>query len=205
MNMIMSWGEIFKPASKASKLARPKVGEILLAYIMPFSLLMPVMMALALQAPNIFNKALLSEHIYIIGLLLFVLQMVSLPLMAWAAKSLADMVMVKASFRDSLLIMAISATPYWLVSLFYLVPSLQFNLMMYGVATVLASVLVYFGVKNILGVQARGARAILTGAILATASMVIGVVFIGSLIFWEYIQHSSLILNNKVTIVSLKH
>src|SRR5450830_341018 len=201
MNMIMSWGEIFKPASKASKLARPKVGEILLAYIMPFSLLMPVMMALALQAPNIFNKALLSEHIYIIGLLLFVLQMISLPLMAWAVKSLADMVMVKASFRDSLLIMAISATPFWLVSLFYLIPSLQFNMLMYGIAAVLASVLVYLGVKNILSVQARGARMILTGAIVATASIAFGVIFIGSLIFWEYIQHANLPLNNKASIV----
>jgi hypothetical protein len=107
--------------------------------------------------------------------------------------------------------MAISATPFWLVSLFYLVPSLQFNMLMYGIAAVVASVLVYFGVKNILSVQARGARMILSGAIVATASIAFGVIFIGTLIFWQYIQHSNVILSSqinntsKVTIVSLKN
>ena len=203
MNAMMSWDEIFKPATKASKLARPNTGKIILAYIMPFSLLTPAMMAVATQQSDLFNKALLNQNMYIMGLALFVLQMISLPLMAWAVKSLADMVMVKASFRDSLLIMAISATPFWLVSLFYLIPSLQFNMLMYGIAAVLASVLVYLGVKNILSVQARGARMILTGAIVATASIAFGVIFIGSLIFWEYIQHANLPLNNKASIVSL--
>ncbi len=213
MNTMMSWGQIFKPATTASRLARPAISKIILAYVMPFSLLTPAMMAVAIQEPNLFNKALLNDHMYIMGLMLFALQMLSLPLMAWAVKSLADMVMVKASFRDSLLIMAISATPFWLVSLFYLVPSLQFNMLMYGIAATSGSVLVYFGVKNILSVKARGARMILTGAIVATASIAFGVIFIGTLVFWGYLQQSAgktsstqtPLLTNKVTIVSLKH
>jgi hypothetical protein len=174
-----------------SKLDKPKTGQILYGYVLPFSLLTPVMVIIAGQKLGPFDKVLLNQHIYLLGLLLFVSQIICLPLIAWLVKNLATMVSIIPNFRDSLLVMVISATPFWLVSVCFLVPNLQFNMLMYGLAAVSASILVYFGVKNIFKLKARGARLMLSGAIVALASLAFGIIFIGTLIVWDYLQHQA--------------
>ena len=192
MNIIITGVRALQaPSISESKLDKPKTSHILYGYVLPFSLLTPVMVIIAGQDPSLFNKMLLNQHIYLLGFLVFLSQIISLPLIAWMVKNLASMVSIRPNFRDSLLIMAISATPFWLVSLCFLVPNLQFNMLMYGVAAISASILVYFGVKNIFNLKARGARVMLSGAIVAVASLAFGIIFIGTLIVSEYLQHQT--------------
>ena len=169
--------------------AIPGVAGIMLGYVIPLSLVTPIMLSIVVrQYPQLFTDLLPGDRLNIVVFALFVLQVVAVPLMALIVKHLSEMVGVIPSFKEALLVMAVSATPCWLVALFYLVPSFAFNIVMHAVSALLASILVYLGVRNVFGLQRRGARIMLTTAIVATASLAFGVLLVSTLMFWGHVQ-----------------
>jgi hypothetical protein len=129
-----------------------------------------------------------GNRLMVISAELLLLQISVIFAMAWITQNLAEMVNRKPSFRDSLLMIAIATTPLWLTSIFYVVPSLSFNVIVHAVAVLISIGLVYRGVKYIFTIQERGAIATLTLAIVCTAGLGFAVVMIGSLISWEAIE-----------------
>lgn len=124
-----------------------------------------------------------------VSLELFAGQIVAILVMRWITRNLAGMVNLKPTYRDSLLIIAASVTPFWLASLFYLIPSIPLNLIMHGIATLASIALVYFGVNNVFGLKRRGAAAMLTGAIACTAALAFAILLVCTLMSWNAIQH----------------
>jgi hypothetical protein len=138
--------------------------------------------------PRQFMDTLPGNRLLMICAELFVLQIAVILAMAWITQNLAEMVDKKPSFRDSLLIIAIATTPLWLTSVFYVVPSLSFNVVVHGIAILASIALVYRGVKYIFSIRERGAISTLTLAIVCTAGLGFAVVMVGSLISWEAIE-----------------
>lgn len=162
---------------------------LLWAYVVPLSLITPVMLSIVVrQHEQLFINILPGDRLFILGFILFIAQVGSVPIMASLVKNTATMVDIKPTFDDAFLIMAISATPFFVVSVFYLVPSLAFNIVMHGLAAAASSVLVYLGIKHVFDLQRRGARIMLTIAVLSAASLGFGVLLIGTLMLWEDIQ-----------------
>lgn len=172
------------------KVSKPSVSQLMLLYVLPLSLIPCVMMYLRLyhHYPKLFVDHLPGNRLLMVSAELLCLQLGVLLLMAWITQNLAEMVNIKPDFRDSLLIMTIATTPMWLTSLFYIVPSLSFNVVVHAIAVLLSILLVYRGVRYIFDVRERGALVTLSMAIVCTAGLGFAVILIGSLISWEAIE-----------------
>lgn len=191
MNLIRLFDYVTpKAREKQAKAEKPGIAQLLVFYVLPLSLIPCIMMYLRLHHnyPKLFLDNLPGNRLVVICAELFILQIGVILSMAWITQNLAEMVDKKPSFRDSLLIIAIATTPLWLTSVFYVVPSLSFNVVVHGVAVLASIALVYRGVKYIFALQERGAIATLTLAIVCTAGLGFAVVMIGSLISWEAIE-----------------
>lgn len=191
MNLVRLFNYVTPKASdKQVKAEKPSAMQLLLFYVLPLSLIPCVMMYLRLHHnyPAQFMDNLPGNRLIIISVELFFLQIAVILAMAWITQNLAEMVDKKPSFRDSLLIIAIATTPLWLTSVFYMVPSLSFNVIVHGIAVLASIALVYRGVKHIFAIRERGAIATLTLAIVCTAGLGFAVVMVGSLISWESIE-----------------
>lgn len=169
---------------------QPSIAQLVLGYVLPLSLIPCVMMYLRLyhQYPKQFFDILPGNRLLIVSAELLVLQLVVVLTMAWITQNLAEMVDIKPGFRDALWVMAVATTPLWLTSLFYIVPSLSFNVLVHGVAVLISVMLVYRGVRDLFGLRERGALWSLTMAIVCTAGLGFAVILIGSLISWEAIE-----------------
>jgi hypothetical protein len=189
MNPIHLFNYVSPKRSEAKLLVadKPSVSQLMLFYILPLSLIPCVMMYLRLyhNYPKLFFDNLPGNRLLMVSAELLFLQLGVLLVMAWITQNLAEMVNIKPDFRDSLLIMTIATTPLWLTSLFYIVPSLSFNVIVHGVAVLASVLLVYRGVRYIFGIRERGALVSLSMAIVCTAGLGFAVILIGSLISWE--------------------
>lgn len=188
MSILQSWRLVLKPSPRTAS-RRPGTMHMLFAYVVPLSLITPIMLSIVIrQHEKLFIDILPGDRLYIIGLILFAAQVVLVPVMASLVKNLASMVDIKPSFEDAFLITAVSATPIFVVSVFYLVPSLAFNIIMHGIAVLASSVLIYLGIKHVFDLQRRGARIILSMTVISAASLGFGILLIGTLLIWEKIQ-----------------
>jgi len=176
--------------ARQSTASKPSVSQLMLFYILPLSLIPCAMMYWRLyhNYPGLFIDQLPGNRLLMVSAELLLLQLGVLLVMAWITQNLAEMVNIKPDFRDSLLMMAIATTPLWLTSLFYIVPSLSFNVVVHGVAVLVSVLLVYRGVRYIFGIRERGALVSLSMAIVCTAGLGFAVILIGSLISWEAIE-----------------
>lgn len=162
---------------------------MLLAYVVPISLITPIMLSLVIrQHEKLFIDILPGDRLYILGLILFVALVAAVPIMAALVKNTASTVDIKPSFEDAFLIMAISVTPLYVVSVFYLVPSLAFNISMHVLAALASSALVYLGIKHVFDLQRRGARIMLSMVVISAASVGFGILLVGALLIWDEIQ-----------------
>lgn len=169
---------------------KPSVSQLLFFYVLPLSLIPCMMMYLRLYEhyPQLFFDNLPGNRLMMVSIELLFLQLAVVLIMAWITQNLAEMVNIVPNFRDSLLLMALATTPLWLTSLFYLVPSLSFNVGVHVVAVLASVLLVYRGVRYIFGIRERGALFSLSLAIVCTAGLGFAVILIGSLISWEAIE-----------------
>ncbi len=180
-------------APKLLAVDKPKVKDLWVRYVLPLSMIPCIMIALRLyNYPKPFIDVLSGKLLLTLSVELLLFQLLAVVSIAWATRNLARMVNIKASFRDSLLIVAIAATPLWLMSLFYLVPSIDFNLVINGFAVMASIALIYRGVVYIFGLHKRGAAAMLTVAIVSTASLGFAVLLSGTLISWDSIQQQQI-------------
>jgi len=189
MNILNSWQQVLKNGHSDSSGIKPEVSQILLCYVIPLALITPIMLSIVMrQHPEIFQDRLPGDRLYIVSFAVFVMQVVSVQVMAWIVKNLATMVDINPDFRDAFLVTAVAATPVMAVSLFYIVPSITFNLVMHGIAALIATGLIYLGIRNVFALKRRGARVMLTLTIAATASLGFGIVLIATLMFWGQVQ-----------------
>lgn len=189
------------PKTRQAKLLtadKPDATRLLLRYVLPLSLIPCVMMYVRVSShyPKLFMDTLPGDRLVLISAELWLLQLGVILGVAWMTKSLAEMVNVKPTFRDALLIITIATIPLWLTSLFYMVPSLNVNVVVHGLAVLISIALIYRGVKYIFGLRERGAAAMLTMAIACSAGLGFAVMLVGSLISWEGIEQLQLTLQS---------
>ncbi len=168
---------------------KPSVQQMLLMYVVPLSIIPPLMLYFVVQNhPKIFMDILPGDRLIIFGLGLFFSQVTTVLVTAWITQHLAKMVDIKPSFRDALLVIAAAATPFWLVSIFYLVPSFTVNIALHGVAGLVSAALVNQGIISVFKLKRRGAAIMLLIAIICTAALGLGILLIGTLMSWGGIQ-----------------
>lgn len=168
---------------------KPSILQMLLLYVIPMSIIPPLMLNLVVRDhPKVFMDILPGDRLVIVGIIMYLALVFGVIIMAWISKLLAEMVDIKPSYRDAFLVIAVATTPFWAVSLFYLVPNMTVNLVMHGIAGIASIALVYQGIKSIFRLNRRGAAAMLTTAIGCTAAVGFGVLLVGTLMAWGVVQ-----------------
>jgi hypothetical protein len=168
---------------------KPSVMQMLWLYVVPMSLVPPLMLNIVVRNyPKVFMDILPGDRLHIVGIILFLSLVIGVIVMAWITKFLADMVDIRPSYRDAFLVIAVATTPFWAVSMFYLIPNMAVNIFLHFVAAAASIALVYQGVKSIFRLKRRGAAAMLTTAIGCTAAVGFGVLLVGTLMTWGVVQ-----------------
>lgn len=168
---------------------KPSIMQMLFLYVIPMSIIPPLMLNLVVRDhPKVFMDILPGDRLVIVGIIMYLALVFGVIIMAWISKLLAEMVDITPSYRDAFLVIAVATTPFWVVSLFYLVPNMAVNLVMHGVAGIVSVALVYQGIKSIFRLNRRGAAAMLTTAIGCTAAVGFGVLLVGTLMTWGVVQ-----------------
>lgn len=173
-----------------SDLARvhPSVRKLFVSYVVPMSLLPPLMHAYAqLEAPGAVFPALAPlltvREALIVGGVFFLIELATVALMAFYIQQMADSLSVPADYPAAYLLAAAAPTPLWISSLALFVPSLWFNVAVVAVAWVASVALIRHGVRPILRVTDdmrahKLANAITVVGVLAWMGLMLVMVFL---------------------------
>ena len=135
----------------------PGVSKMLLAVVMPLSLLPPLMYAYANMAhPGqvfpLLEPPLGLTEAWVVGSVFFVVEVAMVFMMADLIRQITQSMAARPGFAQSFSLAAIAPVPLWLASLALLVPSLWFNLAVGALAWVGTVALIRHGVAPLLHV-----------------------------------------------------
>lgn len=143
-----------------SDLARihPSLRKVFASYVVPMSLLPPLMHAYAqLVAPGgvfpVLAPKLSVGEALAVGGVFFLIEIAAVALMANYIQQMAEGQSVTTDYPTAYTLAAIAPSPLWVASLALLVPSLWFNVAVVAVAWVATVALIRHGVRPILRVQ----------------------------------------------------
>lgn len=143
-----------------SDLARihPSVRTLLASYVVPMSLLPPLMHAYSqLAAPGRVFPALAPMlsvgEALAVGAVFFLIEIAAVALMANYIQQMAESQNLATDYPTTYTLAAVAPTPLWVASLALLVPSLWFNVAVVVVAWIATVALIRHGVRPILRVS----------------------------------------------------
>lgn len=142
-----------------SDLARihPSVLTLFASYVVPMSLLPPLMHAYTqLEAPGAVFPALApllsAKEALIVGGVFFLIELATVALMAFYIQQMADSLSMPADYPSAYTLAAVAPTPLWLASLALFVPDLWFNVAVMALAWAASVALIRHGVRPVLRV-----------------------------------------------------
>lgn len=163
----------------------PRVVRMFFLYVVPFSLLPPVML---LYAADTYGGRMMLGNIaqdeaWWLATLLFGAELLMVPLMAWVIRRIGQAVAQMPEFHEAFAFAAIAPTPLWLSSLTLFVPSLTINGLVMATALLLSGMLIYEGSYRVFRLDDEGKSLLLAGSILAAGllawGILMGLVFFG--------------------------
>lgn len=145
------WSEILR--------AHPSVLKLLLCFVMPMSLIPPLMYAYAqFVYPGVVFELVLPPltggEALLVGAMFFLVELAMVPLMAAYIQELGGMADIHPNYAEAFTLAAIAPTPLWLSALALFVPSLWFNVLTVVVAWLGSVALIRHGVRALLRVTA---------------------------------------------------
>lgn len=174
----------------------PTVARMLLLFVIPMSLIPPLMYAYAqfvtpgavfptMRPPLTGNEALL------IGTVFFAIEVATVALMAAYIQELGNIAAIHPNYRDAFTLAAIAPTPLWLCALALFVPQLWFNVIAIALGWVASVALIRHGVRALFhpddGVKARRLANFIAASGVATwiCMMLFMVMVLGMVLGWR--------------------
>lgn len=152
---LASWPKMLLSETEGwSDLARihPSVTRMFLFYVVPMSLIPPVMYAYAeLFHPGVIfplvEPNLSVTEATLVGVTFFLAELAMVALMAVFIRQMGDSDALRPSYEDAFTLAAVAPTPLWLSSLALFVPSMSFNVAVAGIAWIGSAALIRHGVR----------------------------------------------------------
>lgn len=174
----------------------PSVARIVLLYVVPMSLIPPVMFLYAALVdggapfPTLAPSMSMTEGI-VVATVFFLAEIGMVMLMGTLIRDMGELVGAQLRYEESLLLAAIVPTPLWIASLALFVPSLAVNLAALALAWVCCAALIYHGVPQLFHVASKAqanilARHVLVAGVLAwIALMVLQAIVLSMVLGWR--------------------
>lgn len=135
-------------------LREPSVAKLLLLFVVPLSLLPPLMYVYAALAhpgvilPRLEPAPSLNESM-LVGAAFFMIELLAVAMMAMFIQQLGESIQVQPDYADAYALAAIAPTPLWLASLGLAFPSVWFNVGLMVVAWICSVGLIRRGVQTL--------------------------------------------------------
>jgi len=129
----------------------PSVARLFTMYVMPMSLIPPVMFVYSmLVTPGSVFPALVPEisagEVMAVAIAFYLASLAMVGLMASIIQQMGDVVDVKPAYEDAFMLAAVAPTPLWLSALALFIPFTWVNGMVVALAWVASAALIYHGV-----------------------------------------------------------
>jgi hypothetical protein len=138
----------------------PSVSRLFAIYVVPMSLIPPVMFLYAMMVtPGAIFPALVPQitafEAISIAVAFFLVELAMVALMASIIQQMGDVVEVKPAYQDAFLLAAVAPTPLWLATLALFIPSVWVNGVVVAAAWVASAALIYHGVAPLFKLEDR--------------------------------------------------
>lgn len=146
----------------------PSVGKMFLAYVLPLSLVPPLMLLYAWRTYT--NAPLLDIDLntaLLIAAVFFIAELIMVPIMGKVVQSIGEIADAHPPYHDAFVLAAVVPTPLWLSSLALFVPDLIFNMAIMMLALAGSAALIFQGVERVFRLQDEGRTWLCAGAVLA--------------------------------------
>ena len=135
----------------------PSVYKLLLALVVPLSLLPPLMYAYAgLMQPGVVfpatEPAMTGREAAMVGVAFFLIELATVAFMAMVVRQIGNAHGLDTPYENAFALAAIAPVPLWLASLALFIPSLLANVVVVALAWVGSVALIRHGVRPLLGV-----------------------------------------------------
>jgi hypothetical protein len=129
----------------------PSVARLFTLYVMPMSLIPPVMFVYSmLVTPGSVFPALVPEistmEVMAVAIAFYLASLAMVGLMASIIQQMGDVVDVKPAYEDAFMLAAVAPTPLWLAALALFIPFTWVNGLVVALAWVASAALIYHGV-----------------------------------------------------------
>jgi Yip1 domain len=166
---------------------RPSTSKMLTIFVVPMSMLAALMLYYAGQTYGAqFLPHLTKQDLQIIAAVFFVAEIVAVLIIALVIQRLGEVVEIRPTYSDALTLAAIAPTPLWLATLFFLVPSVGYNLAIGALAMMAAAGLIYNGVRPVFQLDDTGKALLLAGSIFAAGLIACVALMVLTLVVWGY-------------------
>jgi hypothetical protein len=176
--------------------ARPSVLVLTLFFVVPMSLLPPVMyaythLAIPGQLAPLVVPPLTAGELALVGMAFFVIELAMVALMGNYIQQLGEWLHLSISYNDAYTLAAIAPTPLWLSTLALSVPSMWFNFLVLAIAWVGSVALIRHGIPSLLKVHDPDKGRQLANAVTAVgvgawfALLAVMVMLLGMLVGWR--------------------
>jgi len=146
----------------------PSVTRLYLLYVVPLSVIPPVMLLYAWYA---YRQTLLTEvslsQALLMCVILFLVELAAVPAMGAVFQRIGEIADVQLPYRDAFALAAVAPTPLWLAPLSLLVPSLLVNVVILALALAASGLLIYRGVPRVFHVDDASMAMLLAGSLIA--------------------------------------
>lgn len=151
----------------------PSVSGLFLSLVLPLSLLPAVMIHHAgVIYGDVFIAGVGADEWLRAALVFLVAELLTVPFMAWVIHTVVRMNDIAADYHECFVLAAVAPMPLWLSSVALLVPNLQFNLAVGGIALIASVGLIYHGVYALFGMREGGeSRAFQMASVIAGAGV----------------------------------
>lgn len=154
----------------------PSVMRLFTLYVMPMSLIPPVMFMYSSMVtpgavfPELVPQMTMGEAIAVM-ITLYLTQLVMVPFMASMIQQMGEVVDITPRYEDTFMLAAIAPTPLWLAPLALLAPFLWVNVAVVALAWVASAALIYHGVPPLFKLE-DPSKAHLMGTFVLTTGVI---------------------------------
>lgn len=150
----------------------PSVTRLLTFYVMPMSLIPPVMFLYSMLVtpgavfPALVPAITLSEALAV-AVAFYLVSLAMVALMASIIQQMGDVVEVKPAYRNAFMLAAVAPTPLWLSAFALFIPAAAVNAVVVALAWVASAALIYHGVYPLFRLEDKSKARVMGSFVLA--------------------------------------
>ncbi|MBI4986029.1 MAG: DUF1282 family protein [Rhodocyclales bacterium] len=166
----------------------PTVTRLYLSYVVPLSLIPPVMLFYAWYAYRDAMFAEISMGVMLsMCVIFYVVELVMVPVMGAVLRRVGEVADLDLPYQDAFAMAAVAPTPLWIAPLFLFVPSLLLNSLVLALALLGSGMLIYQGVPKVFRVDDEGKSLLLAGSVIAAGLVAWVAMMVLAFVLWGFV------------------